>query len=91
MLAKLAERDVVRYIVNAQFNRGALFFTDGSYLEFEHTSRQNRWARASADGTLADKICLQLHQFRLNAKHLQLFFVDGSDAEFKLPVPEHGN
>jgi len=68
--------------VNAAFNRATLEFTDGSYLQFEHTSRSNRWARASADATVADGICRSIHQFRLNAKHLQLFFEDGSNAEF---------
>jgi len=68
--------------VNPTFNRGVLDFTDGSYLQFEHTSRSNRWARASADATIADELCRSIRQFRLNAKHLQLFFEDGSNAEF---------
>ena len=80
--AEHAKRHVIRYAVNAAFNRAHLEFSDGSNLEFEHTSRTNRWARASADATLADEICRALHQFRLNAKHLQLFFEDGSNAEF---------
>jgi hypothetical protein len=82
MLADLAQKEATRYVVNAEFNRAFLLFSDGSSLEFEHTSRTNRWARASADGTSADRICRAMHQFRLNAKHLQLFFEDGSDAEF---------
>jgi hypothetical protein len=80
--AEHAKRHVTRYAVNAAFTRATLDFTDGSSLEFEHTSRNNRWAHASADATLADEICRSIHQFRLNAKHLQLFFQDGSDAEF---------
>ena len=75
-------QDVTRYEVNAAFNKAVLSFNDGSYLTFEHTSRQNRWAKASAEKTIADRTCLALQQFRLNAKHLQLFFEDGSDAEF---------
>ena len=82
MLAELARKDAVRYEVNAEFNQAVLFFRDTSYLQFEHIGRDRRWARASADGTTADKICQALRQFRLNAKHLQLFFEDGSDAEF---------
>jgi len=81
-LADYVKRHVTRYAVNAAFNRGLLDFTDGSYLQFEHTSRSNRWARASADATIADEVCRSIKQFRLNAKHLQLFFEDGSDAEF---------
>jgi hypothetical protein len=72
----------MRYTVNAAFNKASLDFTDGSTLHFEHTSRSNRWARASAESTMADEICQALHQFRLNAKHLQLFFNDESDVEF---------
>ena len=76
-------------VVNEGFNRATLYFGDGSRLEFEHTSRKNRWARASARDTTADKLCCSLSQFRLNARHLQLFFVDGSDAEFSMsPNPE---
>jgi hypothetical protein len=82
MLAELAEKDVVRYAVDGDFKRAALFFRDNSFLEFEHSSRENRWARPSDQGTLADKICRSMRQFRLNAKHLQLFFDDGSEVEF---------
>ena len=85
MLADLAKTETGRYVVNAAFTQAMLYFKDGSYLQFEHSSRSNRWARASKDDTVADKICRSLHHFRLNAKHLQLFFEDGSDAEF-LPV-----
>jgi len=77
-----ANRHVTRYVVNAAFSRATLEFSDGSRLEFEHTSRSNRWARASADSTIADEICRSIRQFRLNAKHLQLFFEDGTNVEF---------
>jgi hypothetical protein len=82
MLAELYRRDTVRYVVDGDFKRAALFFRDESFIEFEHSSRQNRWARPSADGTLAGTVCQLLRQFRLNAKHLQLFFEDGSHLEF---------
>jgi len=88
MNAELTKNNVTRYMVNAEFNEAALFFKDGSSLRFEHTSRSNRWARPSADGTMADTICRALRQFRLNAKHLQLFFEDGSDAEFFASGPD---
>lgn len=80
--ADLAKTETTRYVVDATFTQAVLYFKDGSHLQFEHSSRSNRWARASRDGTTADKICRSIHQFRLNAKHLQLFFEDGSDAEF---------
>lgn len=82
MLADAAKIEVKRYVVNASFTEAVLYFNDGSHLQFEHSSRANRWARASAAETMADKVCRSLYQFRLNAKHLQLFFEDGSDAEF---------
>lgn len=77
-----ARRNVTLYAVNAAFTHATLDFTDGSRLELEHSSRENRWARASADSTVADEVCRSIFQFRLNAKHLQLFFQDGSNAEF---------
>ena len=80
--AEYARKHVLRYTVNAAFNRGTLEFTDGSHLEFEHTSRSNRWAKASSDATEADEICRAIRQFRLNAKHLQLFFEDGTAIDF---------
>ena len=82
MLADLARKEVIRYSVNPEFTRAFLLFGDRSSLEFEHTSRSNRWARASVADTSADRVCRSLTQFRLNAKHLQLFFEDGSNAEF---------
>jgi len=82
MFANLVQSEVVRYDADADFKRAALFFRDGSFIEFEHSSRDTRWARASADGTMADKICRSIRIFRLNAKHLQLFFEDGTNAEF---------
>lgn len=85
-LAKTAHTQAARYVVNADFNHAVLFFEDGSYLEFEHTSRKNRWARASSHQSTADRLCQSLRLFRLNAKHLQLYFEDGSDAEFFAPA-----
>jgi hypothetical protein len=82
MHRELAVHHVVAYEPNAQFNQALLRFADGSFLQFEHIGRDRRWVQASADGTMADQVIRSLKQFRLNAKHLQLFFVDGSDAEF---------
>jgi hypothetical protein len=82
MLADDVRKDALRYDADAEFKRAALFFSDGSFIEFEHSSRNTRWARASADGTIAHKVNQWIRIFRLNAKHLQLFFEDGSDAEF---------
>ena len=89
MQAEIVRNQVEKYVVNATYTRATLICVDGSSLEFEHSSRQNRWARASAELTMADQICRSLYQFRLNAKHLQLFFQDGSDAEFKVDSETH--
>ena len=80
--ADFAREHTTRSVANAAFSRARLFFEDGSHLVFEHSSRQNRWAKASEQGTVADEVCLALSQFRLNAMHLELFFGDGSSAEF---------
>jgi hypothetical protein len=82
-LAELTQQQTARYIVNSEFNKAQLYFLDTSFIEFEQIGRQDRRARASADGTTAERICRAIGQFRLNAKHLQLFFEDGSNAEFK--------
>jgi hypothetical protein len=81
--AELARQQATRYSVNAEFNKAVLYFNDTSSIEFDDTSRQNHRATASSDGTTAYRICKSIGQFRLNAKHLQLFFEDGSSAEFK--------
>src|SRR5215470_2904915 len=86
MLADLAKTQTTRYVVNPTFTQAVLYFKDGSHLQFEHSSRSNRWARASEEASMADEICRSIHQFRLNAKHLQLFFEDGSNAEFFVVV-----
>ena len=86
MLADFAKTETTRYTVNATFTQALLYFKDGSYRQFEHSSRSNRWAKASAGETIADRICRELSQFRLNGKHLQLFFEDGSNAEFVVVV-----
>jgi len=82
MIADSVREKTHRSIVNESFDRSVLFFEDGSSIRFEHTSRDNRWAKASGEATMAEDICLAIAQFRLNAKHLELFFEDGSSVEF---------
>ena len=81
-LGNFARDSVTGYVVNPEFTEARLLFTDGSFLEFLHKARDQRWARPSADDTIAGQICRALRQFRLNAKHLQLFFDDGDEVEF---------
>ena len=78
---ELARHFVTDYIVNSEFTEASLFFKDGSFLQFVHKARDQRWARPSADDTMAGEVCRSLRQFRLNAKHLQLFF-DDENVEF---------
>lgn len=80
--AAIVQGQVVRYVANPTFTQAILVFTDESRLFFEHTSRENRWAKASREQSLAERCCEAMQQFRLNAKHLQLYFVDGSNVEF---------
>jgi len=86
MFGELTRTAADRIDVNAAFNEAVVYFRDGSHLRFRHASRDDRWAHASASDTTADKVCQSLEQFRLNAKHLQMFFSDGSDAEFAMAV-----
>lgn len=81
-IAQQIQPQVVRYVPNPGFTQAILVFSDGSRLLFEHSSRANRWARASSTDSMADRCCQAIDQFRLNAKHLQLYFGDGSDLEF---------
>ena len=87
MISDFTKEHTTRYVANAEFTQAAVYFDDGSHLTFEHSSRANRWARPSTDGSTADLVCRAMSQFRLNAKHLQMFFDDGSNAEFKCAPP----
>ena len=84
--AQQIQLQVVRYVANAAFTQAILVFSDESRLLLEHSSRANRWAKASRPDSLADACCQAIQQFRLNAKHLQLYFGDGSDVEFTVPT-----
>ena len=69
--------------VNDTFSEAVVALGDGSRLRFRHRVGE-RWARAeSADGTedaanLAGKVLSRIDMFRLNAKHLDVQFQDGS-------------
>ena len=66
-LGEYAKKKATRFEVNAAFNHATLHFADGSYLQFEHTSRSNRWAQPSADETTAGEVCRSIGQFRLKS------------------------
>jgi hypothetical protein len=74
---------VVSVEVNSTYSEALVLLSDGSRLEFRHTV-QERWAKAfepegaAAQPCQANQILATLDRFRLNAKHLDLQFTDGS-------------
>ncbi len=69
--------------VNEDFTEAVLRLSDGSRLCFCHRVDQ-RWAKAvgpegaESQAGLAGEILSSIQQFRLNAKHLDIFFQDAS-------------
>jgi hypothetical protein len=72
--------------VNDTFSEAVLTMGDASQLRFCHRVGQ-RWARAEGAGgvegpaSLAGQVLARMTLFRLNAKHLEIQFTDGSDWE----------
>jgi hypothetical protein len=72
--------------VHADFTEAVVALSDDSRLCFRHRVDE-RWVRAvEADSTesrtsLAEEVLRTIAGFRLNAKHLQIVFADGSDWE----------
>ena len=75
--------------VNDNYTEAVLFLSDASRLQFCHRVGE-RWVRAApepkdaAEPPIAQRILERIALFRLNAKHLEVFFVDGTrwEAEF---------
>jgi len=68
--------------VNEDFSEAVLVMRDGSRLRFRHRVGE-RWARAvappeAAGETAAGRVLALIGQFRLNGKHLDVQFQDGS-------------
>jgi hypothetical protein len=76
--------------VNEDFSEAVLVLRDGSRLRFRHRVGE-RWAKAEVeDGSgggesLAGAVLAALALFRLNAKHLDVQFADGSRWEARFP------
>jgi hypothetical protein len=76
--------------VSGDFTEAVLTMTDGSRLCFCHRVGE-RWARAvgaaggGEDAGLAGRVLPPVAMFRLNAKHLDVHFLDGSrwEARFR--------
>ena len=69
--------------VNEDFSEAVLLLRDGSRLCFRHRVGE-RWAKAVGaaeavdEGGLAGRVLALIGMFRLNAKHLDVQFQDGS-------------
>jgi hypothetical protein len=68
--------------VNSDFSEAVLLLQDGSRLWFRHRVGE-RWVRAvappeAAGETAAGRVLALIGQFRLNGKHLDVQFQDGS-------------
>lgn len=79
--------------VNGAFSEAVAKLRDGSRLCFCHKVGE-RWAKAvgppeaETEGLLAGEILPLIAQFRLNAKHLDIHFVDGSRWEMRFSRKE---
>lgn len=76
--------------VNEEFTEAVLTMRDGSRLSFRHRVGE-RWAKATGDGEdggVADQLLPLIGTFRLNRKHLDIQFQDGSRWEARFSFPE---
>jgi hypothetical protein len=74
--------------VNADFSAAVVAFTDGSRLDFIHRVGERRAESirgGSEETAIASILLAQMTGFRLNAKHLDIAFGDGSrwEARFR--------
>jgi hypothetical protein len=83
-------RAFVSVEVNAAYSEAALTMRDGSRLCFRHgvderTVRALGPADAEEAAGLAGHILVRIVRFRLNGKHLDIAFADGSRWEMRFP------
>jgi hypothetical protein len=87
--AELLQKSLAFSEVNATYTEAVLHLSDGSRLCFCHRVDE-RWAKAvgpeSAESNpgLAGDILAAIQHYRLNAKHLDITFQDGSRWERRL-------
>jgi hypothetical protein len=80
---EILKRELLTVEVNENFTEAVMQFHDNSRLCFCHRVGE-RWAKAFGSGQpedetgLAGKILSAMTMFRLNAKHLDIQFEDGS-------------
>lgn len=81
-------REFVSVEVNEDYSEAVLTLSDGSRLCFCHRVDE-RWAKAvgvagaEAEAGLAGGLLARIARFRLNGKHLDVFFADGSRWEMR--------
>ncbi len=81
--AEFIRESFVSVEVDGDFTEAVVSMQDGSRLCFRHRVSE-RWARAEApgetagDAALAGRVLSLIALFRLNARHLDVQFVDGT-------------
>jgi hypothetical protein len=70
--------------VNDSFTEAVVAMSDGSRLFFRHRVGE-RWASADGGGRAAEVLAM-IRLFRLNGKHLDIAFQDGSRWEARFRV-----
>jgi hypothetical protein len=89
---ELVHESLVSLEVNAEFTEAVVHLRDGSQLCFCHRVGE-RWAKSVAgdepqggdEPDLASQVLAFISLFRLNAKHLDVQFADGSRWEASFP------
>ncbi|WP_287408017.1 hypothetical protein [Oceanithermus sp.] len=85
MWAERVRREAQRLKVGRGFFEAQLLFADGSFLHFRHDPH-TRWVQAWVPDTggVAPGFVPRIERFRLNRRHLEVWFKDGSRLEVRL-------
>ena len=88
---KHLQRSLSGVEVNHRFTEAVMRFTDGRHLAYSHRVDE-RWVKAirhdhyELNTSIAEQLLTDISQFRLNAKHLDIQFQDGSRWDETLSV-----
>ena len=76
----LLRRSLAAIDVNADFSEAIVLLADKSRLEFCHRvgQRTAKAIAATVQDSLANQVLTRIARFRLNGKHLDITFADGS-------------
>jgi hypothetical protein len=89
---ELLRTELVSLKTDASFSEAVLRLRDGSRLCFRHRVGE-RWAKSvgvkesDREAGTADQVLALISMFRLNAKHLDVAFADGSRWEWRFRIP----